>query len=393
VSDVPRLLDWCGPGGLVRPDADLPNTVDLARALATIGGAPGVTLTPNARRIGELIGEGARHVVFVLADGLGMHLVETLPADSFLRRHVAMELQSVFPSGTPAALTSIATASWPAEHAVTGWFLHLPHEGVTATILPYIDRFSKEPLAGVDSASALPVPSVMARFTRRTAAFMPRPICGSVYSRYFNGGAEEHPYDSLDAAVDQIAAHDAAVRAPAYTYLYVPHVDTAQHEHGVTSQQARSALAATDAALAALRERLPADARIVVTADHGQIDVDPDDALLIEDGSNVLETLRIPPTGDPRVLMCHVRDGRAADFERVFRRRYGEHFVLLTTDEAEELRLFGPVPLTAETRARVGDYVAIADAASVLLYQPEDRLRGVHGGLHRDEMRIPLVVA
>jgi hypothetical protein len=393
VSDVPRLLDWCGPGGLLRPDADLPNTVDLARALATIGGAPDVPLTANARRIGELIGEGARHVVFVLTDGLGMHLIDTLPADAFLRRHVGMELRSVFPSGTPAALTSIATASWPAEHAVTGWFLHLPREGVTTTILPYIDRFSKQPLSGIDRASALPVPSAMARFTRRTAAFLPRPLCGSVYSQYFNGGAEEHPYDSLAAAVDGIAAHDATMRAPAYSYLYVPHVDTVQHEHGVASQQARSALAATDAALQALRGRLPADARIVVTADHGQISVDPDEALLIEDGGDVMETLRMPPTGDPRVLMCHVRGGRTGDFEQAFRARYGEHFVLLTAREAEDLRLFGPVALTAETRARVGDYVAIADAASVLLYQPEDRLRGVHGGLHRDEMRVPLIVA
>ncbi len=393
MSEVPRLLDWCGAGGLVRPDADAANTVDFARALAAIGGAPGVTTTPNARRIGETIGGGARHVVFVLVDGLGMHLIDTLPANSFLHRHVAMELQSVFPSGTPAALTSIATASWPAEHAVVGWFLHLPREGVTATILPYIDRFTKRPLSDIDSESALPVPSVMARFTRRTAAFVPRPISGSVYTRYFNGGAQEHPYDSLDAAVEAIARHDAAVREPAYSYVYVPHVDVAQHEYGTRSPQTLGALAAVDAAIAALRERLPADARIILTADHGQISVDPDEALLIEDGGDVMAALRFPPAGDPRVLMFHVRDGRAAEFERAFRACYGEHFVLLTTDEAEQLALFGPVALTAETRARIGDYVAIADAASVLLYRPEDRLRGVHGGIHRDEILIPLILA
>ena len=52
--------------------------------------------------------------VFVLCDGLGTSVIEEhLGADSFLARHNQAErMRSVFPSTTPAALTTLATAAW-----------------------------------------------------------------------------------------------------------------------------------------------------------------------------------------------------------------------------------------------------------------------------------------
>ena len=63
----------------IRPDAGVPNTVDLSRALASICGTPGVELSPSARTVADAIGP-AEHVVFIMADGLGMNLIERLPA-------------------------------------------------------------------------------------------------------------------------------------------------------------------------------------------------------------------------------------------------------------------------------------------------------------------------
>ena len=87
MSDVDRLLAWFESGALVRPDAGVPNTVDLSRAIASLCGAPGIELSPPAQRVADAIGR-ADHLVFVMADGLGMNLVEHLPQDSFFRPHV-----------------------------------------------------------------------------------------------------------------------------------------------------------------------------------------------------------------------------------------------------------------------------------------------------------------
>ena len=143
MSDAERLLGWFASGELLRPEAAVPNLVDLALALAHLCGAGGVTLTANAESMAAAIGE-SDHYVMVLLDGFGMHLVDRLHADDPLRAALAMELRTVFPSSTAPALTSIATGLWPAEHAVPGWWTHIPDAGLTATILPFAERFGLE---------------------------------------------------------------------------------------------------------------------------------------------------------------------------------------------------------------------------------------------------------
>ncbi len=81
--------------------------------------------TRGARLLRDLIGE-PRHLVLLLVDGLGLRMLEQRPADSVLRRLLAMELRTVFPSTTASAITSLATGEWPAQHAVVGWWTHLP---------------------------------------------------------------------------------------------------------------------------------------------------------------------------------------------------------------------------------------------------------------------------
>jgi hypothetical protein len=65
--------------------------------------------------------------------------------------------------------------------------------------------------------------------------------------------------------------------------------------------------------------------------------------------------------------------------------------------ELERLEMFGPGPLAPATRARVGDYVGIAEQTATLYYLPEGEtpggMRGVHSGLSAAEMQIPLIVA
>ncbi len=121
-SDGHRLQAAFEDGDLIRPSADALNLVDFARAAASLAGSRDVMMTAGSRRIADLIGP-SQHLVLVLADGFGMNLLEAMDSDSFMPHHLATELQTVFPSTTAAALTSLATAEWPIKHAVLGWFL------------------------------------------------------------------------------------------------------------------------------------------------------------------------------------------------------------------------------------------------------------------------------
>lgn len=102
------------------------NFTDLASALA---GCCGVTvehaINERERELTQEIGPKTRHIVVVLCDGMGNTILDQhLSESSFLRRHNQSErLRAVFPSTTPAALTTLATAQWPGQHGVPGWDL------------------------------------------------------------------------------------------------------------------------------------------------------------------------------------------------------------------------------------------------------------------------------
>ena len=77
MSDVDSLLDAFATGELLRPTSGVPNIIDLSRALAILAGGEGIQSTPSSSALADLIGP-SDHLVFILADGLGIHLIEEL---------------------------------------------------------------------------------------------------------------------------------------------------------------------------------------------------------------------------------------------------------------------------------------------------------------------------
>jgi hypothetical protein len=394
-SGVERLRLLFGSGALLRPDAGVWNSVDLARALAVVAGARAFADETAVNALVALVGE-CDHVVFVLADGLGLDLVELLPAGAFLQRHLAAELRAVFPSSTAPALTSLATGVWPAAHAVPAWFTYLPRYGVTATILPYVDRSGGRPLPrDIDPRVVFPSRAQPPSYRRDFVALQPAKIAGSAYSAYSSAGASRG-YEDETAALQTVLKRVEKAERPTFTYVYWPDVDAAEHDHGPGADEVWAQVLRLDGWLSELEDRLSGRARVVVSADHGLITVPEAERSVLDDGDALRSMLRVwPPAGEPRAPFFHVGPGQRLAFEQAFRERFSDVFVLLSTDEAEELRLFGPSILSPEARARIGDYVGVPVGAGALGYAGEPgilRMKGFHGGLSPQEMRIPLVV-
>ena len=133
MSDLQRLLDGFDAGELVRPYAGATGLVDVVRAVAHACGVPGVRLNDASRAIADHLGR-AGHLVFLLADGLGINFIDAMPRGSWLRRHTQRAIQATYPSTTPVAMASIATGEYPARHAITGWWTHLPSLCAPATV-------------------------------------------------------------------------------------------------------------------------------------------------------------------------------------------------------------------------------------------------------------------
>ncbi len=401
MSDLDRLIDGFDAGELIRP-FDGPSLIDVVRAAAHVCGVPDMPMSPASRAIAEQL-DGADHLVLLLADGLGTSFVEGLSRDSWLRRHMQRSIQATFPPTTATALTTIATGAYPAQHTITGWWTHLPSLNAAVTVLHNAraaDEVSLDAL-GVPFRELCPIDPLMPRMRRDAASVLPGNIVDSPYTRYMAGDGTCIAYGRHAEAAWTVADRITQATGPTYTYWYTPYPDSLAHEFGTQDSRVLASIEDLDGAVGklvgVLRDRGVA-ARIIVTADHGHLDVGGAGHLEVTADDPLLAFLETPPSGDVRTLYWHVRPGRHEAFIAAFAARFGEQFLLLTTAEVEDTRLFGPDALSDEMRARIGDFTSIALGREVLRYTGapgRDRYfaqRSHHSGLSPAEMMVPLII-
>ena len=398
--DVERVERWFRDGDLLHPfEGDAPpSTVDLARAIASIGGVPLSDQDVRAAELAERIGRD-RPLLFVLVDGLGCVFDELAKPGGLLAGAEGIQLRSVFPSTTAAALTTLATGAWPSEHGVPAWYTHLHRNDLTATILPFVERDSERKLQefGIRPSEAFAFPSRMALIEGPLRTYHPRAISNSEFTTYLRGAAPTDPYDNLRDAAANVVSRIVEQDEPGIHYLYLPMVDSASHREGPHASGTMRALEAVDRTLGAISEQLDGRARIAISADHGELHVSAAEKSLFLPDDEIIDELHTPPHGEPRVPMFCVRAGREDAFAGQFRERWGRNWALLSLDEAEELQLFGPKPLSNLAAERIGSHIAVSATRNILVYGEAGNrvsaLNGYHAGMRSEEMEIPLLLA
>ena len=400
-SDRDRVEGWLAEGRLLRPiepdGGGPPTTVDLARAVSHVGGGRLSADDDAAAALAERIGRD-RPLLFILVDGLGDVFVDRMDPSTSLGSAERINLRSVFPSTTAAALTAVATGEWPATHAVPTWFTHLHRNDLTATILPFVERASNTALQrfGITPNDAFPCPSLLAAMPGPLRTYHPRAISNSEFTTYGRGDWPTDPFDHLRDAAAAVLKRIVTEGEGGVHYLYLPMVDSAAHRVGPTGRATGQALAAVDRTIGKLAQALDGRARIAISADHGSIGVGAHEKSLVLPDDTILEELHTPPHGEPRVPMFCVRPGRRDAFAGLFRERWGRDWALLSRAEAEALLLFGPGPLSELAAERIGDFIAISAGRDVIVYgEPGNSLvslNGFHAGMLPDEMSIPLLL-
>ena len=107
-----------------------------------------------------------------------------------------------------------------------------------------------------------------------------------------------------------------------------------------------------------------------------------------------MECLVRMPSIEPRTLNLFIKEGYHEQFEEEFRKEFGSKFMLLTKDEVKEKQLFGPGQEHPQFDGMLGDYLAIAtgDLSIFNTMDEKEKFIGVHAGLTKEEMEIPLIV-
>jgi type I phosphodiesterase/nucleotide pyrophosphatase len=312
-------------------------------------------------RIAALTREHER-VAVVLLDAFGWAFVQRHADHPFLQRLEIEPVASQFPSTTTAHLTTMYTGLPVAEHGLYEWVVYEP--AIDSIILPLpFTRADGTPLE-LDPRDVVPGPTVFEQLDVPSRVLQPAVIASGKYNSAAFAGATVEPYERFEDAVARLPA------TPGLTHLYWDRIDAAGHRYGPSQPEfAAHSLAALDA-LASLR-----DTFVVVTADHGQIDVGPIDHLDVE-WPPLLEHLRHPPAGSARDCFLHVSDPETVA---------GELAAVL--GERAEVRLAAELFPDAgpRLRARLADVCVLPAPGRMawLAAYPSRQLefRGHHGGL------------
>jgi hypothetical protein len=353
---------------------------------------------PNSAR--SLAGESndldlppARSVVVVVVDGLGRSQLAARAGHArFLAARPREAITSVFPTTTAAALTTLTTGVSPGRHGLVGY----------RTLDAANDRLVNQ-LTGWDDGM---IPEVWQREATvfeqaaaggiRSFAVGPSKFRSSGFTRAALRGAD---YRGANTLADRFAeaARLLATGEPSLIYLYIPELDKASHAYGWESPQWLSGLEAVDAALQSFLRAVPPRVGVLVTADHGSVDV-PNHAHVLFDQAPELTAGVRHIGGEPRCLHLYLEPG-ATDADRLavatlWEQSEGERSWVATRSEAISAGLFGDVH--QDVLPRIGD-VLVAARKRIVYYdsRPADQtarnMIGQHGSLTAEERIVPLV--
>ena len=359
--------------------------------LADLSSSMLASLDPEAPPSQNVLGlTPTQRACLLIVDGLGWELLRDHPAVAPFLSELARNSKPItagFPATTVTSLGSICTGRPPGQHGILGYQVIIPGENRLLNGLRWDSR--------VDPRQWQPLPTIYERATAAGIAAV------HVAQGAFRGtgltvatmrGADFRPADSMGALAAQAAA---ALWENGRVLVTVYHgdLDNTGHVFGVGSDAWYNQLAHVDKLAEQLAGALPSGTCLYVTADHGMVDIGPEDKFDVDATPELRSGLALLG-GEPRARHLYARRGAAADLLATWREVLGDRAWVLSREEAIKEGWFGPVdPAMTD---RIGDVVAApAGSLAIVATKAEPResaLFGMHGSLTPSEQLVPALM-
>ena len=335
----------------------------------------------------EYLAKGHKNTVVLLLDALGISILEKhLTEDGFFRSNLKEAYYSVYPPTTVAATTSMLSGLYPNEHGWLGWDMYYPELNKNVTVFTNTDQLSEK-----DGKLVEPAPA--ADFN---AGFTYTPY-KNIISKIIDAGGEAYasmpflpPFpgdlDSILARVKDLCDEP----GEKFIYAYWNEPDTTMHATGTESTETHELVNSLERTISRFASELN-DTLLIITADHSHID---SNNLCILDYPEITDCLVRMPSIEPRTLNFFVKKECLDSFPEIFKKAFGDKFLLMTREEVLETKLFGPGKDHPLLKEFIGDYVALAisDTTIFVTHEEAQTMPGVHAGLTAEECLIPLII-
>ncbi len=348
----------------------------FASALASL-----ISGQPNPLRLPKVT-----HAVVILVDGLGFeNLAESKGYARFLGSKLDASIRCEFPSTTATSLTGLATGLRSNEHGVIGYSVYDRNSAMPMNLLTGWDspaealEFKKTETIS-DSAQGVAI-----------RVIGPGVYEGSGFTALTMSGALYLPAETIQ---DRFSALAKIGSGKTLTYLYVPELDQLAHRYGANSVQWLNALEELDQQIAKFVSKVPPSMGLVVTADHGIVDVPAENHVYL-DSYDWYEQSVVQTAGDPRCNFVYLLEHE--NVESIKSKLVQEFGSQAFVCDIDELRNSGWADWSAtEFASYVPDLIVIWQANAVGYdrrnAKPQHlKMIGQHGGISDRETRLPLI--
>ncbi len=375
---------------MILPNYNNLNIVDLAKTLYIRYGIK-IEENDNIKKIQKMIPD-SNHMVFVLIDGMGSNLINELDNNSILKINKLEDLITVSPSSTGCVLTTLATAMYPSEHGIIGWYSYDKKHNINYYPLLFTERESNIPLDkfNIKVEDIFKKKSKFNDLNVHTTVLFPESIFDSVYSNYIANKKIRKPYKTIEDAINQIIELTASNQRT-FTYLYISDIDDLEHDYGYNSAEVKDKIKEIEFQLSRLMKK---NIVTVITADHGQTNVSKD---IIMDFDNYNKYFYAYPGIDFGMATYYIKKGMDLEFIEQFNLDYKDKMELFKTSEFIDNKVFGLSENNKNILNNLGEYISLCknDYQFINSKNIDDyygKTKGNHSGLTKDEMIIPLIV-
>ena len=356
------------------------------------------------------------NVVLCFIDGFGWRHIEKFGALPFLERFPrsgsVQKLTSQFPPTTSGHVTCIHTGQNVGQSGVYEWNYYEPQ--LDAMMVPLLFSFSgtsdRDQLktTGIDPKALYPSGTLYQKLSKQgvsSTIFQHREYTPSTYSNIVFDGATARGYKSLPETVLNLSLALNSARGKNYFFLYYDRIDSVSHDYGPGSAQVEAEIEMFTHVMEKQfieKARPKAKTLFLMTADHGQSEVDPATTVYLNlefpGFEKYIKTNRkgdlLVPGGSCRDLFLYIKDDLLDEAQRLLAKGLEGKADVVKTEELIALGYFGP-QVSSAFRGRVGNLVVLAYRyESVWWYEKgkfEQKYYGHHGSLTPQEMKIPLL--
>jgi hypothetical protein len=390
---------------------------NIAPSICTFFGINHDRLTLPSRLLSKNGNE--EKIIMFLIDGQGYNqFLESSTYVKFFNKLVeradVFPMTTVFPSTTPAALTSVHTGLTPQEHGLPEWTVYFEETDKIIETLPFRPIFNpnREAMLQMGGKPEMlyegsTVYLQLKNHGIKSFVFVSADYSTSAYSRMSQNGAEVVPYADYTQLCQKLLDKVENYKEPAYYFIYWASIDGAMHAHGKHSHEHFMSLAhfsrlIEDEFIQKIKPETAEKVRFLMTADHGQSSIKGEDIIYLNQYLNLEESYlwgksknAIHPTGSPHDVFLHIWDPKVPEVLDFLRRELKGKADVLLIDEALDLGLFGLNKPVDKFIKRIGDILILPHKGYHVWYKhaPDAHwhMKGIHGGLVEDEMLVPFV--